>query len=170
MHKQGGLCSTLLVLAPLDGLDVDALLHHLPQWAHLAQLLHMRHRKRDRAVHLFCRCEAPQAEPAAPGVTSRLTAYSTLPEGDYAAQRCCNTGTCSSTPLPHMQALAACMRACKHLQWYSHACLPAPNEAGEQHAGQGTGPCACDSTPGLCHKPEHPEWLEDQHAGPGGPI
>jgi hypothetical protein len=41
-----------LVLAPLDGLEVDALLDHLPQGAHLAQLGHVVHRQLHRAVHL----------------------------------------------------------------------------------------------------------------------
>mmetsp|Transcript_11703 Transcript_11703/g.37170 ORF Transcript_11703/g.37170 Transcript_11703/m.37170 type:complete len:405 (-) Transcript_11703:257-1471(-) len=52
-----------LVLRPLDGLDVDTLLDHLPQRAHFAQLLHVLHGEVHRAVHLVVRGKA--ADPKA---------------------------------------------------------------------------------------------------------
>lgn len=36
-------CTLVSVLCPLDGLDVHPLLHHLPQRAHLTQLVHVGH-------------------------------------------------------------------------------------------------------------------------------
>ena len=51
-----------LMLCPLDGLDVDAVLEHLPQRRHLPQPLHLPHRPRDRVVHLLLRREPPDAE------------------------------------------------------------------------------------------------------------
>jgi len=50
------------VLAPLNALDVNALLHHLPQRAHLAQLLNMLHCQGDRAVHLSLGGKPAQAK------------------------------------------------------------------------------------------------------------
>lgn len=41
-----------LVLGPLDGLDVNALLHHLPQRGHLTQLVHVRDLQTDEKVHM----------------------------------------------------------------------------------------------------------------------
>eukprot|EP00983_Pelagomonas_calceolata_P089608 1157328-Pelagomonas_calceolata.AAC.17 len=54
-----------LVLRPLDGLDVNALLHHLPQWAHLAQLVDVVHGELDGTVHFLDSGEAAHAVPAA---------------------------------------------------------------------------------------------------------
>jgi len=47
----------------LDGLDVDPLLHHLPQGAHLAQLVHMVDCELDGSVHLLHCGEAAQPIP-----------------------------------------------------------------------------------------------------------
>lgn len=55
----------VLVLCPLNGLDVDALLHHLPQWAHLPQLVHMRHCLSNSSINLTISGEATNAVPAA---------------------------------------------------------------------------------------------------------
>ena len=53
------------VLAPLDGLEVDTLLDHLPQRRHLPQLLHVLRGQLDRLVHLLNRREPTQSVPDA---------------------------------------------------------------------------------------------------------
>eukprot|EP00191_Tetraselmis_sp_GSL018_P001362 CAMPEP_0177596546 /NCGR_PEP_ID=MMETSP0419_2-20121207/11152_1 /TAXON_ID=582737 /ORGANISM="Tetraselmis sp., Strain GSL018" /LENGTH=381 /DNA_ID=CAMNT_0019088489 /DNA_START=305 /DNA_END=1451 /DNA_ORIENTATION=- len=49
------------VLRPLDALQVDALLHHLPQRAHLPQLVHVGDRRLDGSVDLLLGAEPPKA-------------------------------------------------------------------------------------------------------------
>lgn len=53
------------VLRPLNALDVNPLLHHLPEWAHLPQLVHMIHSHSDGTVHFLLCGEAPQPISAA---------------------------------------------------------------------------------------------------------
>jgi hypothetical protein len=65
------------VLRPLDGLEVDALLHHLPQRAHLAQLGHMRHRLLNSTLHLSIGGETAQAIPARQGHAVRVSESAT---------------------------------------------------------------------------------------------
>lgn len=53
------------MLGPLDGFEVDAVLDHVPQGGHLAELFDARHRLLDRHVHLLLRREAAEAVPDA---------------------------------------------------------------------------------------------------------
>ena len=50
------------MLGPLDRLDVDALLHHLPQRAHLAQAVDVMGARVDGVVHFFLGAEPTDAE------------------------------------------------------------------------------------------------------------
>ena len=60
----------LLMLRPLDGLDVNAVLEHVPEGRHLPQPLDFSHRPRDRVVHLLLRSESTDAESVGkPGVS-----------------------------------------------------------------------------------------------------
>ncbi len=65
-----------LVLAPLNDLQVDALLHHLPQGAHLSQLDHMGHCLGN------CACLIPMREPTRRGPSSvvGLPSHSLIPK------------------------------------------------------------------------------------------
>ena len=55
-------CVRASVLRPLDRFDVDALLHHLPKWAHLAQPVDVVRARVDRIVDLLLSAEAADAE------------------------------------------------------------------------------------------------------------
>ena len=56
------LYSVYSMLCPLDGLDVDAVLEHLPERAHLPQPPHLPHRPGHRVVHLLLRRETTDAK------------------------------------------------------------------------------------------------------------
>ena len=47
---------------PFDGLDVDSLLGHFPEWAHFAQLGDMVHQLFNGGVDLMLRREPAEAE------------------------------------------------------------------------------------------------------------
>ena len=81
MQTADGRARGASVLAPLDGLDVDALLDHLPERAHLAQLLHVRDRQHHRAVHLGLRREPPKPKPGAPQASSEGCPFQVPPAG-----------------------------------------------------------------------------------------
>ncbi len=51
------------MLRPLYALDVDSILEHLPQRAHLAQPVDLHHHPLHRVVHLLLRGETTQAKP-----------------------------------------------------------------------------------------------------------
>ena len=51
------------MLTPLDGLNVNALLNHLPQWTHLSEPLGVRDASLSCEVNLLFRREPPDAEP-----------------------------------------------------------------------------------------------------------
>lgn len=50
------------MLRPLDRLEVDAFLDHLPEWAHFAQFLDLLDALARRVDHFFLGREAAQAE------------------------------------------------------------------------------------------------------------
>lgn len=52
-----------MLLRPLDGLEVDALLNHLPQRAHVPQTLHVLLAQVNSEIYLLLRREAAQPKP-----------------------------------------------------------------------------------------------------------
>lgn len=55
--------STLLMLGPLDALEVNAVLHHLPERTHFSKTFHMVDALLHGVVHLLLCSEAADAEP-----------------------------------------------------------------------------------------------------------
>lgn len=53
----------LLVLGPLDALEVNAILHHLPERAHFSKTLHMMNALFHCVVHFLLSSETANAKP-----------------------------------------------------------------------------------------------------------